>query len=156
MEKSALYDNIIYLFNRHWDDELSDEEEEQLQEKYDNLVNEYGWEVVFEAINRFMRTECLDGESACNFAHMYWGYNCYDPKSIVCPYSFLGYLFYRMNLEPWKYDAVDIMDGLVKDLLSTENDKSHNPFWNADYIPEKDPDIIAEVEKLRKAEHDEP
>ncbi len=44
------------------------------------------------------------------------------------------------------------MDGLIKDLLSTENDKSRDPFWNPDYIPEKDPDIIAEVEKLRKSE----
>ena len=150
MKESALYDSIIYLFNRHWDEEITDEEEEKLQEKYDKLVNECGWEVVFEEINKYMRRECLDGNSACNFAHMYWGYNCYSHKSISCPNSFLGYLFYRMDLEPWKYDAVDIMDGLVKDLLSTENDKSHDPFWNTDYIPEKDPAIIAEVEKLRK------
>ena len=150
MDKSELYDNIYFLFNRHWDEELTDEEEDMLQEKYDKLVHECGWGSVFEAINKYMRTECLNGDTACNFAHMYWGYNCYSPKSIDFPYSFLGYLFYRMNLEPWKYDAVDIMDSLVKDLLSTKSDKSHDPFWNTDYIPEKDPDIMAEVEKLRE------
>ena len=130
MDKSELYDNIYFLFNRHWDEELTDEEEDLLQEKYDKLVNVYGWETVFTEIDKYMRTECLDGDAACNFAHMYWGYNCYSPKNIDCPYSFLGFLFYRMNLEPWKYDAVDIMDGLVKDLLSTKSDKSHDPFWN--------------------------
>ena len=55
-----------------------------------------------------------------------------------------------MNLEPSKYDEVDIMDSLVKDILASEEDKSHDPYWNTDYKPENDPDIINEVEKLRK------
>lgn len=150
MNKSKLYNDINFLFNRYWDEELTDEEDDMLQEKYDKLVNEYGWEAVFEAIDKYMRTECLDGYSACNFAHMYWIYNCYGFKKIAFPNSFLGYLFYRMNLEPQKYDAVDIMDGLVKELLSTPDNKSHDPFWNTDYIPEKDPDIIKVVNKLRQ------
>ncbi len=155
MNKSELYREIIFLFNRPWDEELTDEKEEELQERYDNLVNDYGWNLVFESIDKYLRSECLDGDSACNFAHMYWGYNCYSPKKVDSPYAFLGYLYYRMNLDPYSYDAIDIMDGLVKDLLSTKKDKSYDPFWNTNYIPEKDPVIIAEVEKLRKAEHDE-
>ena len=150
MKKINIYEQVRYLFNRRWDEELTDEQDEKLQNEYDILINEYSWKVVFDSIDNYMRSECIDGESVCNFAHLYWGYNCYEPKKIESHYRFLGYIYYRMDLNPWKYDAVDLLDGIVNDLLSTPDDKSHNPFWNPDYIPEKDPEIIAEVERLRK------
>lgn len=153
MNKSILYDNVKFLFNRKWDD-ITDEQYDILQKIYNILINEFGWETVFAEIDKYMRTECLDGESACNFANLFFLYN-YDFKNIPSPYSFLGYLYYRMNLDPWKYDADVIMDTLFDKLLSTENDEIHNPFWGTGYTPETDPDIIAEVEKLRKAENNE-
>lgn len=64
----------------------------------------------------------------------------------------MGYLYYRINLNPWEYDCIEVFDGLVYELLSGENDISHNPYINYDYIPEKDPEIIKAVEKLRKEE----
>ena len=97
-----------------------------------------------------MRAKCLDGESVFNFVSLFFSYNCYEIRKIKNPYQFLGYIYYRMDLNPWKYDAVDLLDGIVRDLLSSPDDKSHDPFWNPDYIPEKDPEIIAEVERLRK------
>ncbi len=153
MNKSILYDNVKFLFNRKWDD-ITDEEDDILQEIYKILIRESGWEAVFAEIDKYRRTECLDGESACNFANLYWSYGCYE-QIVAFPYSFLGYLYYRMNLDPWKYDADVIMDSLFYKLLCTENDDSHNPFWGTGYTPETDPDIIAEVEKLRKTENKE-
>lgn len=150
MDKSELYDNISFLFNRHWDEELTDEEEEMLQDKYDILVNNQGWESVFCAIDHYMRSECLTGDAACNFAHLFWGYTCANPRKIPEPYSFLGYLYYRVNSKPWDYDCAEVYEGLVFNMLSGEDDYNHNPFTNYDYIPEKDPEIMAEVEKLRK------
>lgn len=97
-----------------------------------------------------MRAKGLTGKSICNFAQLFWNYNCSDPSKISEPFRFLGYLYYRVNLKPWEYDCAEVYEGLVFNMLSGENDYNHNPFTNYDYIPEKDPDIMAEVEKLRK------
>lgn len=156
MINNELQEVVKNLFDRQWDANIdNDEEDERLQTIYDNTVAKYGWENTFESIDDYMRTKCLDGESVFNFINLFFSYNCYETRKIKNPYRFLGYIYYRMDLAPWKYDAVDLLDGIVNDLLSTPDNKSHDSFWNPDYIPEKDPDIIAEVEKLKKAEHNE-
>ena len=71
-------------------------------------------------------------------------------RKISEPYPFLGYLYYRVNAEPWKYDCAEVYEGLVYKMLSGEDEYAHNPYTNLDYIPEKDPGIAAEVERLRK------
>ncbi|MBQ7502555.1 hypothetical protein IJT93_07560 [bacterium] len=141
---------IFYLFNRRWDEDLTDGEEEKLQNIYENTISDYGWKRVFKEIDNYMRSSCPDGESACNFAHLYWGYNCADFKDIDNPVRFLGFIYYRMELSPFKYDAIEVMDGLVHELLCTEGDKDRDPLWNAYYVPEEDPRIIEEAERLRK------
>lgn len=151
MINNELLEVVDFLFDRQWDANIDDDEEdERLQTIYDNTVARYGWENTFESIDNYMRTKCLDGESVFNFVSLFFSYNCCEIRKIKDPYRFLGYIYYRMDLNPWKYDAVDLLDGIVKDLLSSPDDKSHDPFWNPDYIPEKDPEIIAEVERLRK------
>ena len=156
MSKQSLREVIDYLFNRRWDEELSDEKEERLHDMFDNMVADYGWEQVFEAMDIYMRTICLTGESTVNFANLFWEYTCVNPRKIPEPYRFLGYLYYRVDSKPWDYDCAEVYEGLVFNMLSGEDEYNHNPYTNYDYVPEKDPDIIAEVEKLRKAEHDEP
>lgn len=148
MTNDILSDTIEYLFNRPWDENLSDDEIDALDDKFSETVDIYGWENTLNAILDFMYSNCVDGESACNFAHMFWGYGAYT-YSVNKPYEFLGYLYYRMDMKPWEYDAADLIEGLVKELLSTNGDESHNPFVNYDYLPENDPEIIKEVEKWR-------
>ncbi|ORX86956.1 hypothetical protein BCR32DRAFT_324677 [Anaeromyces robustus] len=150
MSNQALKEVIDSLFNRRWDDELSDEEEEKFQNLYDSTVEKYGWEQMFSAIDQYMRGSCLTSDTTINFANLFWNYNCEISRKIPNPYRFLGYLYYRVNSEPWKYDCTETYEGLVYKLLSGKDNYTHNPFTNYDYIPEKDPFLIAEIEKLRK------
>ena len=150
MSNQSLREMIHDLFNRRWDEDLSDEKEESLQDMFNNAVENYGWEQVFETIDHYMRTTCLTSERIVNFANLFWGYTCANPRKVSEPYRFLGYLYYRVNSKPWDYDCAEVYEGLVFNMLSGENDYNHNPFTNYDYIPEKDPEIMAEVEKLRK------
>ena len=150
MKNTDISEIINYLFDRPWDEDLNADEEEQLQNTYNAIIDNYGWPRVLSAIDQYMRSMCNDGISACNFAHLLWNYNYETPQQFSAPYCFLAYLYFRMDLDPKKYDAVDIMDGLAQELLSSPEDRSHDPFWNTDYIPEKDPLILSEVEKLRK------
>lgn len=154
MSDQNLRDMINYLFNRKWDEELSDEEEEKLQNMYDSTIEKFGWEQVFAVIDEYMRFCCLTSESTINFANLFWGYNCANPHKISNPYRFLGYLYYRVESKPWDYDCAEVYEGLVYNLLSGEDEYTHNPFTNYDYHPEEDPDILAEVKKLRRAEND--
>ena len=142
---------IDYLFHRKWAEELSDEEEEKLQDMFDNAIDEYGWEQVFDVIDNYMRTSCPTGESIVNFAHLFWNYTCVNPRKIPDPYPFLGYLYYRVDSKPWNYDCTEVYEGLVYNLLSGKDDYTHNPYTNIDYIPENDPCIVAEIEKLKRA-----
>ncbi|MCR5639393.1 MAG: hypothetical protein K6F97_11240 [Lachnospiraceae bacterium] len=150
MSDQSLEEVIDSLFNRKWDDDFSDEEEEMFQELYNNTVEMHGWEKTFDAIDRYMRNSCLTSDAIINFVNLFWEYNCENPRKISDPYRFLGYLYYRVDSEPWKYDCAETYEGLVYNLLSGKDDYTHNPFTNYDYIPEKDPDIMAEIEKLRK------
>ena len=152
MNNEKLREVIEYLFNRRWDEEQI-EDEDNLQEMYDNAIEKYGWVQTFDVIDQYMRTSCLTSESTINFANLFWCYNCTKHLKIPEPYRFLGYLYYRVDCKPWNYDCADLYEGLVYHLLSGEDDYSHNPFTNCDYFPEKDPDIMEEVEKLRKAEN---
>jgi len=143
MSDQALKEVIYSLFNRRWDDDLSDEEEERFQNLYDSTVEKYGWEQVFDVIDQYMRDSCLTSQTIVNFVNLFWEYNCETPRKISDPYRFLGYLYYRV-------DCAEVYEGLVYNLLSGEDDFAHNPFSNYDYIPEEDPGLVAEIEKLKK------
>lgn len=149
MSKQGLETVIDFLFNRRWDEELSDKKTEGFQDIFDKAIENYGWEQVFKTINLYIRFNCLTGESIANFVNLFWEYTCKSPRKISEPYRFLGYLYYRVDLRPWDYDCAEVFDGLVYNLLSGEDDFEHNPFTNYDYMPETDPNIIAEVQKLK-------
>lgn len=150
MINQSLRKEIDYLFNRRWDEELSNEKEESLQDIFDNTIENYGWEQVFENIDIYMRSTCLTGESTANFVNLFWEYTCENPRKIFEPYRFLGYLYYKVDFRPWDYDCAEVFDGLVYNFLSGKDDFAHNPFTNYDYKPEEDPYIVAEVEKLSR------
>ena len=79
MSDQALKEVIYSLFNRRWDDDLSDEEEERFQNLYDSTVEKYGWEQVFDVIDQYMRDSCLTSQTIVNFVNLFWEYNCETP-----------------------------------------------------------------------------
>ncbi len=157
MSGESLSEIITYLFNHPWDgftgnDEEEEKEDEKFQCAFDSAIEKFGWSEVYKAIDNYMRTQCLDGDSVVNFAHLFWGYTCYNRYLVPEPYRFLGYLLYRMDLKPWEYDCIELLDGLTDNAFSGEEGYDHSPAMNPYYYLEKDPDILAEVERLRAEE----
>ena len=149
MINDTLSEKIKYLFDRYWDEELTDKQEDALQAIADDIVSSYGWDAVFVAAENYLHEYCLTPESAVNFAHNYWGYYWAD-KPIADPHRFLGYLYYRVNFEASKYDGADILDSLAITLLPNAGYKEADLMLNPRYMPESDPKIIAAANAFRK------
>ena len=76
---------IDYLFDRFWDEDLTDEEQEKLEQDSKDLVVKYGWKAVYSAATEYLHTKCKTPESVFNFASNYWTYGWHD-YSIPDPY----------------------------------------------------------------------
>ena len=152
MDKSNLMKETEYLFNRDFNEELSEAETEAVEDRAKNLIAKYGWPKVFEAWNEYLHTKCPTPESVVNFANLYWSY-CGDEYPIAEPHKFLGYLLYRIDCRMFDYDNGDIIEGLAHKILSragySEADLYLNPYYRAD----QDPKILTEVEALRHQNH---
>ena len=148
MSTNEIHDKIRYLFDRPWDEDLSYSEEEELLDEAKRLINEAGWPATYTAAVNYLLEACNTPDSAINFAHMFWGYGWYE-NPIPNPYRFLAYFYYRINLEVEKYDSPGILDSLAITILPRAGYREADLMHNEDYIPEYDPRILAEVERLR-------
>ena len=144
-----LQQDINYLFNRDYQEELTDEQEDELAEYAKNIIKKYTWKKVFKCASEYLYNNCKTPEEVMNFAYWYNGYG-WAKRKISNPYKFLGYFYYRINFEIQKYDDNDdmlycIATSILPKCGISETDLYHNPY----YTPEDDPNIIAEVEKYR-------
>jgi hypothetical protein len=118
-----------------------------LVEKANNVINEYGWDVVFESWENFMYENCNSVEDALNFATWFEIYGGHNHK-IAEPYKFLAYLYDIFDLNPVKYNA-QIMDDVSYGLLEAAGIKKN--LWSDDcYTTENDPELVNAVKELRK------
>ena len=151
------FDNIQeitdYLFGRPYDEDLSDEEQEQLDELSEKQIETFGWKATFEDWMRFLTQRCASPESAINFAHLFWGYDgCAHP--IDDPHKFLGYFYYRIAFDVMQYDNGMMLDGLAITILPKAGFSEADLVLNPEYVPECDPKIIAAAEQWRREEED--
>lgn len=137
-----------YLFNRSYDEELTDEQDEALMDRAHQQVIDFGWDKTFESWKNYLISNCLTPESVINFAHLFWCYGGYE-YVIPDPYSFLGYMYYRIDMNPTKYDDLDILDGIAITILPKAGYDIADLMKNPYYTPLEDEKIIAEVEKLK-------
>ena len=151
MTNKDLANRIHYLFDRNWDEDLSDEALDQLQQDADDLVAKYGWDNVYPAAIEYLHTNCLTPEQAVNFACYYWTYGWYE-HPIPDPHKFLGYFYYRTNFETGKYDSMDILDSLATTILPKAGFSEADLVLNTQYMPENDPKIKYEVDLLKASE----
>ena len=149
MIDNKLLDETSYLFNRSYDEDLSSEEEEAIEERAEQMITEYGWENTFSAWEQYLKENCITPESVINFANLFWWYGGQD-HPIPEPHKFLGYFYYRINMETSKYDEMDILDSLSTTILKNAGFREADLVLNTQYMPENDPKIIAEVENYRK------
>ena len=149
MNDTDLTKPIEHLFDRPWDEDLSEEEEDALDQAADALVSEYGWENVFPAAVAFLHTRCQTPEQAVNFACNYWNYGWYE-LPVPDPHRFLGYLYYLIGFDAVRNDPIDILDSLATAILPKAGFREADLFLNPRYMPETDPKIIRAVEEFRK------
>jgi len=140
-----------YLYNRSYDDELTDEEDEALYDRAQQQILDYGWDKTFESWKEYLFTKCISPESVVNFANLFWCY-CAGEYVIADPYSFLGYMYYRIDMNPSKYDDLDILDGLAITILPKAGFSNADLMKNPYYSPLEDERLIAEVEKFKNSE----
>lgn len=146
--------SITYeLFSRNAMETLDGGEEtdalyDALVEKAHKVIDDYGWDTVFESWKRFMYENCHTPEEALNFATWFDIYGG-SHRKIDEPYQFLAYLYDVFDLNPVKHNA-QIMDDVSYGLLEAAGIKEH--LWSDDsYTAETDPEMIQAVETLRKA-----
>ena len=151
MIDSKLTNKIDFLFDRPWDEDISEEMEERLGDEAKALLSEYGWNEVYPVIFAYLKEKCTTPEEAVNFAHLFWGYRLYE-QPIANPHEFLGQFYYRIDQETSKYDPLDILDSLATTILPKAGFKEADLYLNTQYMPENDPKILAAIEEYKKSE----
>ena len=120
---------------------------DNLKEKAQDAISEYGWNAVFESWKNYMYKNCHSVEDALSFATWFEIYGGHM-HIISDPYDFLAYLYDIFDLDPVRYNA-QIMDDITYGLLESSGTKKD--LWLDDsYTPETDPELIKAVEALRK------
>ena len=149
LPENELSGKIDVLFNRYWDEELSEDDQYQLEADAVNLVKTHGWSDVYRASCDYLHTNCKTPEAVINFAHLYWIYE-WHKNPIPNPYEFLGYFYARIDLNTDKYDEMDILDSLALDILPRSGDRKVTLYDNPQYLPETDPLLLYAVKVHRK------
>ena len=148
MKHNDINSTILFLFNRYWDDDLTEEQETELDNEAESAINTYGWNTVFAAANSYLRDNCKSPESVINFAHHYWIYGWYK-KDIPNPYDFLSYFYHILDFKTTEYDDMDILNSLATTMLPQAGYSNANTYIHTDYMPEFDERMIAEARKFK-------
>ncbi len=143
-----------YLFGQDYfnDSVFTYEISEECEETAKNEISKFGWDAVYSSWFDYLTNHCKTPHQVCNFAHLFWLYGGQEHQ-IDNIYEFIGYLYYRLNLEPAKYETLynarTIMDSIANDLQEKAGFKK-DIWMDDDYVPEKDPVIIQAVDEWRK------
>ena len=144
-----LKQDIFALFNRYWDADLTEDEEDAIDAAADTIIKKYGWETVLSAVISYLFASIDSPEKAVNAAHIFWDLRWYE-KPVPNPYDFLGFFYYWVNYEADKYDSSDILDSLATSILPKNGMSVADLYNNPYYMPENDPELRKAVECWKK------
>lgn len=148
MKTTGEYTN--YLLNCCFTDDSFDPEdhEEHLQASWE-LFENYSWEEIYPVWMEHLYMNCKTPEEVINFVNLFIYYEAAD-QQIYDPIKFIGYLYYKVNMDKYWDEAGELFEGLAISILSKSGlvDIMLDPY----YDPMKDSRIIKEVDELRKAE----
>lgn len=136
------------LFGVSFDGDSFGQNKANLYEAAQRLIEEAGWDATYDAWFDYLVQNCTTPELVINFVHLIRYYDDFS-HVIPDPYDFLGYFYYRLELNPAKYQAVDNMDEMSFEVLMKAGIKED--LWIDDsYIPEKDLEMIKAVERWKE------
>ena len=148
---SNIDNETLYLFNRPYDEELTDEQDEALLDRAQQQIIDYGWDKTFASWRQYLFSNCTTPEAVINFAHLFWSYGGYE-YIIPDPYNFLVYMYYRIDMNVQKYDDMDILDGIAITILPKAGFDNADLMKNPLYSPLLDDRMKSEVEKFKNSE----
>lgn len=64
--KNSIDDETKYLFDRSYDVDLPEDENEALLDFAKNQIKKYGWESTFDSWKRYLFTQCTTPEAVIN------------------------------------------------------------------------------------------
>ena len=142
-----------YLFDQSFDAASTEDEDEELMSRAKQQILDFGWIETFESWKRFLTQQCITPESVINFANLFWFYGGYE-YVIPDPYHFLGYMYYRIDMNTSKYDDMSILDSIATNILPKAGYSCADLMKHPLYTPEMDERLLAEVEKFKKEAED--
>ncbi len=151
MTDDKILETIHYLYDRYWDERLSEEEEDKLNEMAENLVEENGWDKVYKIYTAYLQEPQHTKEDLINAAIQFWNYFWYERK-VPDTYGFLSYFYYRIDMQTSQYDATDVLDSLCTNMLPKAGFEAADLMKDPYYMPENDPKMLEYVERWKAGE----
>ena len=137
-----------YLLNCRFTDDSFDPEghEEHLQASWE-LFENYSWEEIAPAWMEHLYMNCKTPEEVINFVNLFIYYEAAD-RPINDPIKFIGYLYYKVDMDKYWNEAGELFEGVAITILSKSGlvNTMADPYYN----PMKDSRIIKEVDELRE------
>jgi len=136
-----------YLFDCDFlSDNFDPEGKEEHLNKAQELQESFPWIDIISEWHTYLYTNCNTAESVINFANLffyYGGADEYNPD----PYKFIGFLYAKVDMGTYWYQAGDLFDSIAVDILSNQQliNISEDPYYN----PLKDQKIIDEMENWK-------
>ncbi len=145
MEKINL--ETEYLFNcDYMSNEFDADDSYEHYDRAKELLKNHKWEIIFSAWFDYLQKKCNKPDQVINFLNLFLYYGGTD-EAIKNPYDFIGYLYYKIDLDKYWDDAGELLEGITISIL--ENGGKVNTVQNPYYSPLKDPEIFASVQRWR-------
>ena len=146
-DKEYIQSETNYLFDYNFnDDSIPEKIEEAHLDRATALLDNYQWNDIFKCWFEYLKANCKTPEEVINWANLFFWFGGSE-MSIPDPYSFLGYLYYKVDVSKYVDEAQTVFDGIAIGIL--EKIGKINLMNNPNYAPETDPEIIAAVERWK-------
>ena len=146
-DKEYIQSETNYLFDYNFnDDSIPEKIEEAHLDRATALLDNYQWNDIFKCWFEYLKANCKTPEEVINWANLFFWFGGSE-MSIPDPYSFLGYLYYKVDVSKYVDEAQTVFDGIAIGIL--EKIGKVNLMNNPNYAPETDPEIIAAVERWK-------
>lgn len=146
-EKERIYNETDYLFNCDFmSDEFDADDSYEHYDRAQELLKNHKWSTIFSIWFDYLKNKCDTPEKTINFLNLFLYYGGTD-EAIKNPYEFIGYIYYKIDLDKYWDVAGELLEGITISIL--ENSGVVNTVQNPYYSPLEDPEIIASKQRWR-------
>lgn len=148
MLMNNIEETTSYLFNcDFFDEEFDPEGHEDHLACAEELIHEKPWAEIYAAWSNYLYNNCKTPEAVINYCNLFSYYGGQD-NYIPDPYTFIGYIYYIVDIEKNWDEAGEFLDGFCISILerSGEISLSKNPYYQS----WKDPKVLSVIDSLKK------